>query len=59
MFSMTLSFASTSHEPTMTAPAAPQGMSQSWAIQSGFKPMAANIIIVNPVSTPPPSTMST
>ena len=59
MFSMTLCFASTSHEPTMTAPAAPHGMSQSRAIQSGFKPMAANIIIVNPVSTPPPSAMST
>ena len=59
MFSMTLCFASTSHEPTMTAPIAPHGMSQSWAIHSGFMPMAANIIIVNAVSTPPPSAMST
>ena len=59
MFSMTLCLASTSHEPTRTAPIAPQGTSQSWAIQSGFIPMAVNIIIVNAVSTPPPRAMST
>ena len=54
-----LCFASTSHEPTRTAPIAPHGISQSWAIQSGFRPMALNIIIVNAVSTPPPSAIST
>ncbi len=59
MFSMTLCFASTSHEPTRTAPAAPHGTSQSSAIQSGFMPMAVNIIIVNAVNTMPPSAMST
>ena len=59
MFSMTLCFASTSQDPTMTAPIAPHGISQPWANHSAFIPMALNIISVKAVSTPPPSAMST
>ncbi len=59
MFSMTLCFASTSQDPTMTAPIAPHGISQPCANHSAFVLMAWNIISVKPVRTPPPSAMST
>ena len=59
MFSMTLCFASTSQDPTMTAPAAPHGISQPPMNHSGFISMAENIMTVKPVTTPPPSAMST
>ena len=59
MFSMTLCFASTSQDPMMTAPAAPHGISQPATNQSGFIPMALNIMNVKKVMTNPPSAMST
>ncbi len=59
MFSITLCFASTSQDPTMTAPAAPHGTSQPWASHSAFIPIDSNIMIVKAVKTPPPSAMST
>ena len=59
MFSMTLCLASTSQDAMMTAPAAPHGISQPATNQSAFISMAANIIKVKPVKTPPPSAMST
>ena len=61
MFSMTLCFASTSHAPTSTAPAAPHGSSHvshsRWACSS--RPMAENMPRVKAPSTPPPSAIST
>src|SRR3954464_12565333 len=54
MFSMTLCFASTSPPPMMTAPIAPHGISQPATNHAAFISMALNIIIVNPVRTPPP-----
>ena len=59
MFSMTLCFASTSQDPTMTAPAAPHGISQPATNQSGFMSMARNIMNVKRMTTNPPSAMST
>ncbi len=59
MFSMTLCFASTSQDPMMTAPAAPQGMSQGPTNHAGFLSIAANIMNVKILRTPPPSAMST
>jgi hypothetical protein len=59
MFSMTLCFASTSQAPMMTAPIAPHGSSQPNMNHAAFMPMDANIIAVKPISTPPPSAMST
>ena len=59
MFSTTLCLASTSHEATMTAPIAPQGMIHCPASHSTLIPIASNIITVKAVSTPPPSAMST
>ena len=59
MFSMTLCFASTSQDPMMTAPAAPHGISQPPMNHPGFISMAENNMAVKPVTTPPPSAMST
>jgi hypothetical protein len=43
----------------MTAPAAPHGTTHPPTSHSALIPMDANIIIVKPLSTPPPSAMST
>ena len=59
MFSMTLCLASTSQDPTMTAPAAPHGSTQPETNQSAFTSMALNIMTVKPIKTPPPSAMRT
>ena len=59
MFSITLCLASTSHEPTRTAPTAPHGSSHNWTKGSTLIPMALKIISVNPVRTPPPRAIST
>ena len=59
MFSITLCFASTSHDATTTAPAAPHGTSHRSTNHSASAPMLAKIPIVNIVSTAPPSAMST
>ena len=59
MFSITLCLASTSHEATTTAPAAPQGKSHDSMNGSGSIPMALNSTTMNAVRTPPPSAIST
>ena len=59
MFSITLCLASTSHEATMTAPAAPHGTSHDSTNHSASIPIVWNIIIRNPVRTPPPRAIST
>ncbi|MNC94969.1 hypothetical protein D3C83_119670 [compost metagenome] len=57
MFSITPFFASTSHAPTITAPTMPQG-SQLSTKRSASIPIAWNIPMVMPTSTPPPSAIS-
>ena len=59
MFSMTLCFASTSQAPTRTAPAAPLGRIRRCADPSTSRPIASKLMMVNAVSTPPPSAIST
>ena len=58
MFSITLCFASTSHDPMMTAPRAPHGTTHVPANHSTFCPIDSNITSVKPVRTPPPKAIS-
>jgi hypothetical protein len=59
MFSITLCLASTSHEATITAAAAPHGSSHDSRKGSTSMPMARKIVAMNTVRTPPPSAIRT
>ena len=58
MFSTTRCFDSTSHAETITAPAAPDGITHA-ATLSGFRPAGWTMAAVSAISTPPPSAIST
>ena len=58
MFSTTRCFDSTSHAATTTAPAAPDGITHS-KTRSTSTPAGSRIAAVSPMSTPPPSAIST
>ena len=58
MFSTTRCFDSTSHAATTTAPAAPDGITHS-KTRSTSTPAGSRMPAVSPMSTPPPSAIST
>ena len=58
-FPATLAFVSASQPETTIAPRAPEGSTHSSTSHSASTPIAPKVIIVSPMSTTPPSAIST